>query len=422
MSLQVQDSFIKNVTEGIVPNKKMSINARYEYLASQYDRYVKFDRRRDKSALLDEMAEATGLARGSIKRLMRKRPVRKQRRKQRKRYYDAPVQDVVHLVAKALDFPCPERLKGGLLDTAENLVRHGHLSLEPEVREKLATISPSTIGRIRRRRQQDEPRIRRKHTSGAQNGVQKQIPIRRIPWETTEPGHFEVDLVHHSGPSASGEFVCTLQMVDVATGWTESAAILGRSYRVVRDAFRRCLARLPFAPVEIHSDNGPEFMNHHLLRFWRTYYPDVDLSRIRPYKKQDNRFVEHRNGALVRSLLGKDRLDTAQQTILLNQLYDRVWLYFNFFQPVMRMTKKTYEEGHTKRKHDDIRTPFRRICVSDKICPERRDELLALERDTDPLALREEIYQSIRALFGLPSAADGQTEDIFTTLMFPDAA
>ena len=171
------------------------------------------------------------------------------------------------------------------------------------MREKLATISVSTIGRIRKRRQQDEPRIGRKKKPGKQNDVQKQIPIRRIPWDTTEPGHFEVDLVHHSGPSASGEFICTLQMVDVATGWTQSAAILGRSYRVVRDAFRRCLARLPFPPREIHSDNGPEFMNHHLLRFWKAYYPDVDLSRIRPYKKEENRFVEHRNGALVRSLL-----------------------------------------------------------------------------------------------------------------------
>jgi IS30 family transposase len=202
---------------------------------------------------------------------MQKRPQRVQRRKQRKRTYDAPVQDVIHLVAKALDFPCPERLKAGLLDTAESLARYGYLILEPEVREKLATISVSTIGRIRQKRQQDEPRIRRKHPSGAPNGVQQQIPIRRIPWDTTEPGHFEVDLVHHSGPSASGEFVCTLQMVDVATGWTESAAILGRSYRVVRDAFRRCLVRLPFAPVEIHSDNGPEFINHHLLQLWKTY-------------------------------------------------------------------------------------------------------------------------------------------------------
>lgn len=422
MSLKVYDSFTRNVTGGIVPKRRMSIKERFKYLSIQYDRYKKCTTRKEKSALLKETAEVAELHRKTVIRHMNKEPQRKTRRKQRQRYYGAKVEYVVHLVAKALDYPCAERLKGGLLDTAKSLQRHGHLVLEPEVWEKLITISVSTIGRIRKRRQQDEPRIERKKKLGRQNSVQKQVPIRRIPWNITEPGHFEVDLVHHSGPSASGEFVCTLQMVDVATGWTESAAILGRSYRVVRDAFRRCLSRLPFEPREIHSDNGPEFMNHHLLRFWKDYYPDVDLSRIRPYKKEENRFVEHRNGALVRSLLGKDRLDTVQQTLLLNQLYDRVWVYFNLFQPVMRMTEKSYEGGKIKRKHDDIRTPLKRICAAGVIPTAREAELLALHYKTDPLALREEIHQLIHQLFRLPAAAQGRTEDIFATLMFPDAA
>jgi IS30 family transposase len=422
MSPKVYGSFIKNVTGGIVPTRRMDIKERFSYLSIQNDRYKECTTRKEKSALLKETAEVAELDRKTVIRHFSSGPRRKTRRKQRKPKYGAAVQNVVHLVAKALDYPCPERLKAGLLDTAESLMRHGHLVLEPEVRQKLIEISISTIGRIRRKRQQDEPRIGRERRPGKQNSVQKQVPIRRIPWDITEPGHFEVDLVHHSGPSATGEFVCTLQMVDVATGWTESAAILGRSYRVVRDAFRRCLSRLPFEPLEIHSDNGPEFLNHHLLRFWKTYYPDVDLSRIRPYKKQENRFVEHRNGALVRSLLGKDRLDTMEQTLLLNQLYDRVWLYFNFFQPVMRMTEKTYEGGKTKRKHDDVRTPFKRICGAGLIPTVREAELVALHDNTDPLALREEIHQLIHQLFRLPLATQGHTEDIFATLMFPDAA
>ena len=403
-----------------MPNKRMSIDARFAYLSIKYDHYHKCTTRKEKSVVLTEIVEVTGLDRKSAIRHMQKPPKRKARRKQRKRSYGAQVEQVVNLAAKAMDSPCPERLKSELLDMAENLERHGHITLTPELREKLAKISVSTLGRIRRRRQQDEPRLERK--MGAQNSVQQQIPIRRIPWDTREPGHFEVDLVHHSGPSASGEFICTLQRVDVATGWVEPAAILGRSYRVVRDAFRRCLLRLPFAPLEIHSDNGPEFMNHHLLRFWETHYPDVDLSRIRPYKKEDNRFVEHRNGALVRALLGRDRLDTVQQTLLLNQIYDRVWLYHNFFQPVMRMTEKTYEQGKTRRKHGDVRTPFKRICQAGLLSAEQQEQFMALYRDTDPLALRKEIQQLIDQLFRLPGATSGQSEDIFTTLMFPDAA
>jgi hypothetical protein len=172
--------------------------------------------------------------------------------------------------------------------------------------------------------------------------------MKRIPWDEAEPGHFEVDLVHHCGPSASGEYVHTLQMIDVTTGWSERVAVLGRSYRVMRAGFERCLERLPFPVLEIHPDNGSEFFprrgprgNHHLIRFFRDIIQDVDLSRSRPYQKNDNRNVEQKNSTLVRAYLGYDRLDTVEQTRLLNLLYDKMWLYYNFFQPVMHLTQKT---------------------------------------------------------------------------------
>jgi len=402
-----------------MPNKRMSIDQRFNYLGIQYDRY-KEAKRKEKSALLTEMVEITGLARKTVIRHMRKHPMRRKRRKQRGRTYGAKVQDAIHLVAKALDYPCPERLKPQLPCMADHLARHGHLIVSAELREQLVSVSVSTVGRIRRRRQQDERRLKRKRKRGSINSVQAQIPIRRIPWDITEPGHFEVDLVHHSGPSASGEFICTLQMVDVATGWVESAAMLGRSFRVTRDGFLRCLLRLPLPVHEIHSDNGPEFMNHHLLHFWRGFSPEVDLSRIQPYKKEDNRFVEHRNGALVRALLGHGRLDTAQQSIFLNHIYDRLWLYFNFFQPVMRLTEKSYRQGRVKRKHGDVRTPFQRVCDAGILATEKQQELQALFESTDPLALREEILRLVPQLFNLPKAKPGHTEDIFTTLAFPE--
>ena len=402
-----------------MPNKRMSIDQRFNYLGIQYDRY-KEAKRKEKGELLTEMVEVTGLARKTVIRHMRKRPIRRRRRKQRGCTYGAKMQDAIHLVAKALDYPCPERLKPQLPCIADHLARHGHLRVNAELREQLVSVSISTVRRIRRRRQQDERRLKRKRKRGAINSVQAQIPIRRIPWDITEPGHFEVDLVHHSGPSASGEFICTLQMVDVATGWVEPAAMLGRSFRMTRDGFLRCLSRLPFTVREIHSDNGPEFMNHHLLHFWQGFSPEVDLSRIRPYKKEDNRFVEHRNGALVRALLGHSRLDTAQQAIFLNHIYDRLWLYFNFFQPVMRLTEKSYRQGRIIRKHGDVRTPFQRVCDADILVTEKQQELQLLFETTDPLALREEILHLVHQLFKLPKAKPGHTEDIFTTLAFPE--
>jgi hypothetical protein len=396
----------------------MGIDERTNYLAIQYDRYVIADRQ-ERTRLLDEMVEITGLARETIIRKMRTRPRRKRRRKQRGYEYGGDVQHAIHVVAEALDCPCAERLKPILPQMSEKLAQHGYLQMTDELRAKLVRISVSTVRRIRQNKQQDERRLARRQRS-PNSDVQAQIPIRRIPWDTKEPGHFEVDLVHHCGRSTSGEYVHTLQMVDVATGWVEPAGMLGRSYRVTRDGFRRCLARLPFPVREVHSDNGSEFMNHHMLHFWQSKYREVDLSRIRPYKKRDNRFVEQRNGSLVRAFVGHDRLDTAAHTLLLNRIYDRVWLYFNFFQPVMRQTSKTYEEGRVIRRHEDVRTPFVRACALGAFSPSKRDHLEQIYDRTDPVLLRAEIGQLLDQLDALPCAEPGQSEDIFSTLAFPE--
>jgi hypothetical protein len=401
-----------------MPNQQMGLDERTNYLAIQYDRYLIADRR-ERSRLLDEMVEVTGLRRETIIRKMRTRPRRKRRQKQRGCTYGVDVQHAIHVIAEALDCPCAERLKPILPQMGEKLAGHGHLRMTDDLREKLQRISVSTVRRIREKKQQDEPRLARRYGSPTSD-VQAQIPIRRIPWDTTEPGRFEVDLVHHCGRSTSGEYVHTLQMVDVATGWVEPAAMLGRSYRVTRDGFRRCLSRLPFTVREIHTDNGSEFMNHHILRFWRSEYVDVDLSRIRPYKKRDNRFVEQRNGALVRAFVGHDRLDTAAQTCLLNDIYDQLWLYFNFFQPVMRQTHKSYEEGRVVRRHEDVRTPFVRACAMGAFTPAKRGQLEQLYDRTDPVRLHAEIGQLLDQLYTLPLAQPDHSEDVFETLAFPD--
>ena len=117
----------------------------------------------------------------------------------------------------------------------------------------------------------------------------------RIPWDTRESGHFEVDLVHHSGSSTSGEYVHTLQMVDVALGWSERVAVLGRGQRAMELGFRRIQARFPYQIRELHPDNGSEFLNDHLVRFWGSEITGLKLSRSRPWKKNDNRFIEQKN-------------------------------------------------------------------------------------------------------------------------------
>ncbi len=299
---------------------KMTIDERRKYLRRMKKRYVHASRK-ERSRLLDEMEAVTELHRKSLIRLMNSDLERKPRRKQRGRTYGPEVDDALRVISESVDYICAERITPNLVWLANHLAAHDELQMSAPLLEQLGTISVSTVSRILARIRQDEPRLPRKGPRRA-NRLTADIPMRRIPWDEQEPGHLEADLVHHCGPSASGEYVCTIQLIDVATGWSERRAVLGRSYLVMEDAFRYILPHLPFPVREIHPDNGSEFFNHHLLRFWRELVRGVTLSRSRPYQKNDNRFVEQKNFTLVRAYLGNERLDTVAQTLAVNRLYD----------------------------------------------------------------------------------------------------
>jgi hypothetical protein len=262
------------------------------------------------------------------------------------------------------------------------------------------------------------------HRKGQPRGsyAQRQaIPIRRIAWDEPMPGHLEIDLVHHCGAHPSGQYVHTLQATDVATGWSECVAILGRSYLVIQDGFQRLEQRLPFPILEVHPDNGSEFLNDPLLRFWRQRATPLDLSRSRPYAKNDNRFVEENNLSLVRAYLGYERLDTVEHTRLLNQLYDQLWLYHNFFQPVMRLQEKNFDKGCCKRVYDPARPPLDRLLHS-KILPAfKAAQLLALRHSINPVQLRIQIHDLIDQVAALPTGP-GMAEDVRLTLFSQEAA
>ena len=399
--------------------EKMTIDERRKYLRRMKRRYVKA-KRKERSQLLDEMMYVTNLDRKTLIRLLASDLERKPRRRQRGRSYGVAVDDALPLIGKTLDHICAERITPRLVTTAQQLAQHGHLHLSPELLEQLGRISVSTVRRRLERLRQDEPQLPSR-PPGSSNSCLKQVPMCRIPWDQPAPGHFEVDLVHHCGPAATGEYVHTLQLIDVNTGWSERYALLGRSFRAMEDAFRGCLQRLPFPVLELHPDNGSEFFNHHLLRFFAQHIPKIHLSRSRPYQKNDNRFVEQKNASLVRAYLGDIRLDTVAQTIALNHIYDKMWLYYNFFQPVMRLEEKqtvisSQGKQRIKRIHDRPRPPFDRLCESKAISDTHRSYLETLRDQTDPLQLHDEIYDLLDDLFNLPAATPGTTENIFETL------
>ena len=403
-------------------NDKMTLQERDKYLRKMQKRYRKADKL-TKGKLLDEMQTVTEMHRKSLTRLMGSNIHRKPRVGRRGPTYGPQVEYALRVISESLDHICAERLKPNLVWIAHHLSQHGELEISPPLLDKLEKISVSTVRRLLKKASRDRPRLPRKGPERA-NRLAREIPARRIPWQEQEPGHFETDLVHHCGVSSSGHFVHTLQMIDVATGWSERVATLGRSFLVMQDAFRRILARLPFPVLEVHPDNGSEFINHHLRRFWKEAANHIELSRSRAWQKNDNRFVEQKNDTLVRAYLGFDRLDTVEQTNLLNQLYDLMWLYYNFFQPVMRLKEKTVipqpgRHARIKRRFDDARTPFDRLCATGVLDKVRRMELESLRRRTNPRELREDIYKLIDKIFALPNAAQGATQDVYQTLFMP---
>ena len=396
----------------------MNIDERRKYIHKIWGRYRQANKK-ERGRLLDEVEAVTGMHRKAIVRLLNGRLSRKKRSRERGREYGVDVSDAVSVIARSLDYPCAERLQPNLVWMARHLQKHGELQVEQEGLEKLARVSVSTLKRMLKRVGRSGPKLAQQQPKRPQTSSLRQAyPMSKIAWDIEEAGHFEVDLVHHAGESTQGEYVHTLQMVDVATGWSEMTAIFGRSYRVMADGFDYLLARLPFAVQEIHPDNGAEFFNQHLLRYWKAKVTDLQLSRSRPYQKNDNRFVEENNHSLVRAYIGHDRLDTQAQLKLLRQLYAKLWLYHNFFQPVMRLQEKQYVSPlQYRRKYDQAQAPFDRLKKKNVLKEEVQLQLEALRNQTNPIALRNQIDELISQLLSLPALDQSQTVNIFETLL-----
>jgi hypothetical protein len=386
---------------------EMTLNERRKYLKRMKPRYLKA-KRRERSQLLSEMEQVTGLHRKSLTRLLHAASLeRKKRQKPRERSYGAEVEEVIVLVWESLDYLCAERLTPVLLPMAQHLARFGAVKLREEIEEQLKTISRATVSRILHRYRSRRRRLPQKGAERA-NQVTKGVPMGRIPWNTTEPGHCEVDLVYHSGASVAGEFGHTIQMVDVATGWSERVAVMGRGQRAMEAGFKHILGRVPFPLVELHPDNGSEFFNAHLVRFWKESVVGVHLSRSRPYQKNDNRFVEQKNDTLVRQYFGDLRFDRCEEIEAMNALYEQMWVYYNLFQPVMHLVGKTVVDDKVRRKWDQAQTPFERLKATGKLSAERQQQLQTLYEQTNPWQLREEIYQQLAQLWEQSTASATQ--------------
>ncbi len=385
--------------------RKISVKERHEFLRIQQERYLRASRS-DKSAMLDAMEADTHLHRKHLIRLMNSDDLRpRKRNRERSRTYGSEVEYAVRLVADALDWPGAERVQPVLADMAQRLARFGHLLLTPTLLAQLQTVSTSTVRRIMKRlgRPSDAlPQVRRGRRPDSV--VQSMVPIGVIPWQDPEPGHFEADLVYHTDNNLEGPYVCTLHLVDVLTGWSERFGLLGHEFEQMWQAVQAFKARCPIPVREIHTDNGPEFMNMAFVSHFGSEIVSARLTRGRPGFKNDNRFVEQKNSSLIRAYVGRLHLYTIEHCALLDHLYSDMWCYHNLFVPVVRQTSRWVKREangllQIVRTQDRATTPLDRLLRATPPLPRpTAEQLVRLRDDTDPLALKQHIHRHLSEL------------------------
>lgn len=379
----------------------MSFPSRREYLAALYPRYREAGKR-EQGRMLDECCLTTGYNRKYATRLLNgPKPARERKSPSAPRGRTYTSEDVCYLkkLWEILDYPCGERLKPQVPELVRVLERCGELSVPPAVKEQLSRMSARTMDR--RLALFTGEVVRRIHgTTKPGSLLKKQIPIVLSRWDETRAGYTELDLVAHCGPSAQGAFACTLNITDLATGWTEEAAILGKAEARVKDAFHAIERDLPFPLLGIDPDNGSEFINWPLFRYCLS--KKIAFTRGRPSHKNDNAHIEEKNWTHVRKIVGYERLETDAEVRVLNELYrGPLRLYMNFFQPAMKLIEKTRVGGKLRRTYDTPRTPCQRALECPEIVPETKERLTALYGTLNPVKLKRDIEKKLDELFKL---------------------
>ena len=368
----------------------MSFQTRHELLARVVPRYREADRKQ-KTIILNEFIASTGYKRKYAIRLLSLPKIApgKTIKRPRSRYYGQDVQDALLVAWAAANYIASKRLAPFLEELVPALERHGHLKLNEDVRTQLISTSPATIDRILRPwRSRDKLRGISMTKSGTL--LKHQIPVRTFAdWEETSPGFFEADLVAHCGWSVEGSFLYTLVLTDIATGWVECLALLYRGKHAVINALEHARQLIPFPMLGIDSDNGSEFINAELIGYCER--EKITFTRGRAYKKNDQCYVEQKNGAVVRQLVGYDRFEGQRAYKQLTELYRAVRLYINFFQPSMKLRKKKRESSKTYRTYHTARTPFQRLCASGAGYPKMLEKLNAIYHALDPVRLLKQI-------------------------------
>jgi len=377
----------------------MDMRSREQYLESVRQEYRQAGRKQ-KTRLLNEARKRTRLNRKVLIRKLAHPPQIKQgKRRPRGATYGADVVTALVKVWEIFDYPCGQRLVPVLRVEVERLRSKRELRCSAAVAEKLGRISAKTVDRLLARERR-ERQLRRNRTPAIHPLLYQRIPVKvAADWDTSEVGNLQVDYVEHCGRSNGGQYVHTLSAVDIASSWWEGEAIASRSQQATKEGMEAIRKRVPFRIREIHPDNDSGLINELVWGYCQS--AGIQMSRSRPYKKNDNAWVEQRNWTHVRKVVGYQRFDTTAELRLVREIYERLRLYKNFFQPTMKLAAKERVKGKIHRQYDLARTPHQRLVDSGQLSAAARKELRQIYESLNVAALRRQIEQLRDRLFAM---------------------
>jgi len=375
----------------------MSQRSKREMIEVIRPRYLQANKA-GKAQILDEFVATTGYHRKYAIRVLKHGPRPKGlKRPGRRKVYRGAVVDVLEQVWEIYGRICSKRLHPFLSEGVAVLERCHELSLSPEVKQLLLSMSRATIDRCLKKARFTHPQHGLSTTKPG-SLLKKAIPIRTFtPWEDERPGFLEIDLVAHCGQTTEGSYLNTLTATDLATGWTECLALPNKTQFAVSQAISKLQQSLPFPLLGLDSDNGSEFINDTLYRYCLS--EQITFTRSRPYQKNDQAHVEQKNWSVVRHTIGYDRLETPEELTLLESIYSDLRLYINFFQPVLKLVGKLRIDGKTIHRYDQAMTPFRRVLALDSFPVQIKARLADLYVHLNPVELRTSIDTKVALLW-----------------------
>ncbi len=377
----------------------------HEYAAALRPRYWAASRK-EKRSILDEFCQTTGLHRKAAIRLLNQTMQPRPGRRGRPRKYGPEVAEPLRVVWEVGDRMCGKLLKAAMPDLLAALERHGELDLTDEVRHLLLDMSASTIDRLLRRRARRLSDLLPRRQAPATASLKNDVPIRTwSEWQDVRPGEVQADLVLHCGESLDGFYLSTLCTVDVACGWTQHRPVWGHGKQRVGAAMHLIQQQLPFNLRSLHTDNGSEFINHVLVPWCRER--GISFTRGRPYRKNDQAWVEQRNWQSVRRLIGYGRYTSKLAYGLLLKLYPLLDLQLNFFRPLRKLGSKERQGARVTKRYDEPRTPYQRLVASGLLSPEEQARIDKRLEALNPAELQRRIEKLLRDLWRLTDQQEG---------------